>query len=236
MNPLNNNTHSLTDTILIIEDDKSIARFLTVSLQTNGYKTRCADTGISGISLFLSENPALVLLDLGLPDIDGFEVLSQIREKNDTPVIIVSAREQEADKINALDHGADDYITKPFFIGELLARVRAALRKKSRTPSEPIFRLDGFQLDHRRHKVFVDEKEIHLTPIEYRLLHLLVCHAGQVLTHAYIIKNIWGYEEQEDSQSLRVFMANLRRKIEKSTAAPRYLLTEMGVGYRFVDE
>ncbi|WP_324823053.1 response regulator transcription factor [Sinanaerobacter sp. ZZT-01] len=230
------NSNALSDTILIIEDDKSIARFLTVSLETNGYKTLCADTGISGISHYFSANPALILLDLGLPDIDGFEVLSQIREKSDTPVIIVSARDQEFDKVNALDNGADDYITKPFFIGELLARVRVALRKRQPKAAEDIFQLDEFQLDYKRRKVFVNGNEVHLTPIEYRLLHLLVSHSGQVLTHAYIIKNIWGYEEQEDSQSLRVFMANLRRKIEKNTASPRYLLTEMGVGYRFVDE
>lgn len=230
------NNNSLSDTILIIEDDKSITRFLTVSLQTNGYKTLAADTGLSGISQFLSANPSLVLLDLGLPDIDGFEVLSQIREKSDTPVIIVSARDQEFNKVTALDNGADDYVTKPFFIGELLARVRVALRKKQPKAAEDVFELDGFRLDDKRRKVFVDECEVHLTPIEYKLLYLLVSHAGQVLTHGYIIKNIWGYEEQEDSQSLRVFMANLRRKIEKNTAAPRYLLTEMGVGYRFIDE
>jgi len=230
------NSNALSDTILIIEDDKSIARFLTVSLETNGYKTLCADTGISGISHYFSANPALILLDLGLPDIDGFEVLSQIRVKSDTPVIIVSARDQEFDKVNALDNGADDYITKPFFIGELLARVRVALRKRQPKAAEDIFQLDEFQLDYKRRKVFVYGNEVHLTPIEYRLLHLLVSHSGQVLTHAYIIKHIWGYEEQEDSQSLRVFMANLRRKIEKNTASPRYLLTEMGVGYRFVDE
>ncbi|WP_206460621.1 response regulator [Anaerovorax sp. IOR16] len=236
MTPVQIKTNSLSDTILIIEDDKSITRFLTVSLQTNGYKTLCADTGLSGISQFFSANPSLVLLDLGLPDVDGFEVLSQIRDKSDTPVIIVSARDQEFNKVNALDNGADDYVTKPFFIGELLARVRVALRKKQPKAAEDVFELDGFRLDDKRRKVFVDGNEIHLTPMEYKLLHLLVSHAGQVLTHAYIIKNIGGYEEHADSQSLRVFMANLRRKIEKNTAAPRYLLTEMGVGYRFIDE
>lgn len=224
------------NTILVIEDDTNIARFLSISLQTYGYKTLSAESGASGLSLFLSASPDLILLDLGLPDIDGMEVLDRIRTQSDTPVIVVSARDEEEQKVEALDNGADDYITKPFYLRELLARVRVALRKKQPRAAVPAeFVLEGFRLDFQRRKVYIDQAEVHLTPIEYKLLTLLVEHAGRVLTHGFIIKEVWGYDENEDSQSLRVFMANLRRKIEKNSAKPRYLLTEVGVGYRFSD-
>lgn len=229
---MNNNTK-----ILIIEDDKSIIRFLTISLETNGYKVLTAENGIEGISLFLTDNPDLILLDLGLPDIDGTEVISQIRAQSDVPVLIVSARGLEKEKVEALDLGADDFITKPFHINELLARVRVALRKK--TPSvvkEKIFELDTLRIDFDKYKIFIDNSEIHLTPIEFKLLMLLVENAGKVLTHSFIIKKVWGYNSAEDSQSLRVFMANIRRKIEKDSSHPRFIRTEVGVGYRFVDE
>ena len=222
--------------ILVIEDDHNITRFLKVSLETNHYKVLLAEKGIEGISRFLCDNPDLILLDLGLPDIDGTEVLSQIRAQSDVPILVVSARGQEKEKVDALDMGADDYITKPFHINELLARVRVALRKH--TPDiikEKIFTLDTLTIDFEKHKVFIENNEIHLTPIEYKLLVLLVENSGKVLTHSYIIKQIWGYASNEDSQSLRVFMASIRRKIEKDTAHPRYILTEVGVGYSFVD-
>lgn len=223
--------------ILVIEDDKSILNFLSISLSTNGYEVISSSSGIEGISLCFTENPDLVLLDLGLPDIDGLVVIEQLRQSCDLPIIVVSARGQEREKVEALDSGADDYITKPFYIGELLARVRVALRKKQPKVAAPeIFTLDTFQLDFLKRKVFVDDTEIHLTPIEYKLLVLLVENAGKVLTHRYIIKSIWGYSGDDDSQSLRVFMANLRRKIEKNTAKPRYILTEVGVGYRFMEK
>lgn len=223
--------------VLIIEDDHNILHFLSLSLQTHGYRFEAATTGIEGLALFEAKAPDLLLLDMGLPDIDGLSVLQQIREKSNVPIIVVSARGQEREKVEALDSGADDYITKPFHIGELLARIRVALRKRGpAVPRNPVFTLDGFSLDFDRRRVSVDGQEVHLTPMEYKLLCLLVTHAGQVMTHTTINREVWGYTTEEDSQSLRVFMANLRRKIEKNTAHPRYLLTEVGVGYRFVDE
>lgn len=224
-------------TVLVIEDDKSISRFLQLSLKTNNYKPLLASSGLDGISLFMSNNPDIILLDLGLPDIDGKEVLEQIRSQSDVPIIIVSARGEEKEKVEALDNGADDYITKPFHLGELLARIRVALRKKKTGNTiEKVFELDGFTLDFEKRRVIINNQEIHFTPIEYKLLTLLVRNAGKVLTHNFIIKEIWGYSYEEESQSLRVFMANIRRKIETDTMNPRYIITEVGVGYRFMDE
>lgn len=223
--------------ILLIEDDTSIIKFLSLSLETNGYEVIKAVSGIEGISLFMTDNPDLILLDLGLPDIDGNEVLTQIRGQSEIPILVVSARGQEKEKVTALDLGADDYITKPFHINELLARVRVALRKKiPQIVKEKVFELDTLKIDFEKYQVFVEGKEIHVTPIEYKLLALLIENAGKVLTHSFIIKKIWGYHTGEDSQSLRVFMANIRRKIEKDTSHPRFIITEVGVGYRFVDQ
>ena len=227
----------MNEKILLIEDDKNIIKFLSLSLESNHYKFINTTSGIEGISLFMTDNPDLIILDLGLPDIDGMEVLHQIRAQSDVAIIVVSARGQEKEKVEALDAGADDYITKPFHINELLARVRVALRKKA--PSvvkEKIFTCDALCIDFEKYKVIVNEKEIHLTPIEFKLLTLLVEHAGKVLTHSFIIKNVWGYNSFEDSQSLRVFMANLRRKIEEDSSKPHYILTEVGVGYRFIEQ
>jgi two-component system KDP operon response regulator KdpE len=223
--------------IAVIEDDKNIQHFLSVSLKTNGYEVVSSSTGLGGIALFFREDPDLIILDLGLPDIDGLNVIDEIRASSEVPIIIVSARGQEEEKVQALDRGADDYITKPFYIGELLARVRVSLRK--RQPKEPVadvFTLNSFQLDFTKRRLIVDGGEVHLTPIEFKLLMLLVENAGKVLTHGFLIKSVWGYSEDEDSQSLRVFMANLRRKIEKNTADPQYILTEVGVGYRFIEK
>lgn len=226
----------MKEKILLIEDDKSIQRFLRISLETKDYKVISAETGIEGISLYMTDNPDLILLDLGLPDIDGMEVLSQIRAQSEVAILVVSARGQEQEKVEALDHGADDYITKPFHINELLARVRVALRKKtSDVIKTKVFTMDTLKVDFEKYKVYVEDKEIHMTPIEYKLLVLLVENAGKVLTHSFIIRKIWGYSTTEDSQSLRVFMANIRRKIEKDSAHPRYIITEVGVGYRFVE-
>lgn len=224
-------------TVLIVEDDKSIVKFLSLSLKTNGYKCITASNGITGISLFLSNNPDIILLDLGLPDIDGMEVLKQIRESSQVPIIIISARGKEREKVEALDMGADDYVTKPFSIGELLARIRVGLRKlRPDVQKCDTFVFDTLVIDYEKRKVFVEENEIHLTPIEYKLLILLVENSGKVLTHNFIQQKVWGYDNSDDFQSLRVFMANLRRKIEKETSKPRYIITEVGVGYRFVDE
>lgn len=225
--------------ILIIEDDRYISGFTAVSLRKEGYEVFVAESASEGLFLFASHHPHIVLLDLGLPDRDGLEVLSEIRRGGDTPVLVVSARGQEREKVAALDAGADDYITKPFFMGELMARIRVVERKMDRgqpQEGEARFQCDALTVDFERRLVLVDEREVHLTPIEYRLLLLLIANRGKVLTHGYIVRHIWGYEESGDTKSVRVFMASLRRKIEKDTANPRFILTEVGVGYRFAAE
>ena len=222
--------------ILVIEDDKTIQNFIRITLKTKGYRCDLADDGLTGISCFYANNPDLILLDLGLPDLDGMEVLDQIRQETDVPVIVVSARGMEQEKVGALDAGADDYITKPFNAGELLARIRVALRHRSNAPKqEPVFELDTFKMDFEKRKVFVRDGEVHLTPIEYKMLTLLVNNSGKVLTHHFIQQEVWGYDTTDDYQSLRVFMANIRRKIEEDSTKPRFILTEVGVGYRFVE-
>lgn len=222
--------------ILVIEDDKTIQNFIRITLKTKGYRCDLADDGLTGISCFYANNPDLILLDLGLPDLDGMEVLDQIRQESDVPVIVVSARGMEQEKVGALDAGADDYITKPFNAGELLARIRVALRHRSNAPKqEPVFELDTFKMDFEKRKVFVRDGEVHLTPIEYKMLTLLVNNFGKVLTHHFIQQEVWGYDTTDDYQSLRVFMANIRRKIEEDSTKPRFILTEVGVGYRFVE-
>ena len=224
-------------TILVIEDDKTIQNFLKISLQTKGYKYILADNGLSGISYFYADNPDLILLDLGLPDIDGMEVLRQVRQKSEVPIIIVSARGQEREKVSALDEGADDFVMKPFNAEELLARIRVALRHKGTVKKQMSeFELDSLKIDFEKRKIFVHGQEIHLTPIEYKMMTLLVNNSGKGLTHHYIQNQVWGYDTTDDYQSLRVFMANIRRKIEDDTANPRFILTEVGVGYRFADE
>jgi two-component system KDP operon response regulator KdpE len=223
--------------VLIIEDDKSIQNFLKLSLKASGYSCMVTETGLSGLSLFMANNPEIILLDLGLPDIDGFEVLAQVRATSTIPIIVISARDQEREKVAALDAGADDYITKPFNIPELLARIRVALRHALPRELEPaLFLVGGLSVDFERRKVTVDGEEVHLTPIEYKLLVLLAEHSGKVLTHQFIQKKVWGYETNDEYQSLRVFMANIRRKIEPRTSHPLYILTEVGIGYRLVDE
>lgn len=223
--------------VLIIEDDKSIQNLLRISLKASGYSCEVTETGLSGISLCLANNPDIILLDLGLPDIDGFEVLTQIRMHSSVPVIVISARDQEREKVVALDAGADDYVTKPFNIPELLARIRVALRHAIPRDIEPtLFSVGGLLIDYERRIVSVDGEEVHLTPIEFRLLALLAEHSGKVLTHQYIQKKVWGYETNDEYQSLRVFMANIRRKIEPESSHPLYILTEIGIGYRLIDE
>ena len=223
-------------TILIIEDDKSIQNFLRLSLKANDYKTIESSTGLSGISLFMSHNPDLILLDLGLPDIDGTEVLEQIRQTSNIPIVIVSARGLEKEKVLALDMGADDYITKPFGAEELLARIRVALRKSKPITTKQEFILDTLHIDMDKRKVRISGEEIHLTPLEYKMLLLFSENAGKVLTHKFIQKEVWGFPTNDDYQTLRVFMANIRKKLEKDTTCPRFITTEVGVGYRFADE
>lgn len=224
--------------VLIVEDDKYISNFICMSLKQEGYRYIKTDTGREAISLCYANNPDIVILDLGLPDMDGIEVIEHIRSYSDKPIIVVSARQEEGEKIKALDLGADDYVVKPFYMGELLARIRVAVRKAEKsTGPEPsaVFERDYLKIDFEKRQVCIDEQEIHLTPIEYKLLNLLVTNRGKVLTHNQIQSQIWGYGEGGDPNSLRVFMATLRRKIEKDTANPRFIITEVGVGYRFTE-
>ena len=205
--------------ILIIEDEKVIQNFLSLSLKSKKYEPIIAENGLLGISLFMSHNPDLILLDLGLPDIDGTEVLKQIRSSSDIPIIIISARGQEREKVNALDLGADDYITKPFNIEELFARIRVVLRRyKPQDVRTNDFKLGGLLVNFEKRKVYINDEEIHLTPIEYKMLVLLIQNQGKVLTHRFIQQEIWGSPTTDDYQSLRVFMSNIRRKIETDTS------------------
>lgn len=226
--------------ILVVEDDKPIRNFITASLSTQGYDYIETDKGNEAVALSMSHNPDLVILDLGLPDIDGIEVIGRIREWSKAPIIIVSARENERQKVEALDKGADDYLTKPFGISELLARVRVSLRhilpNESQNQNVDSFKAKDLTVDFNKRRVTVKDKEIHLTPIEYKILTLLCRYPGKVLTHNFIIHEIWGVPVGNETQSLRVFMATLRRKIEKDPAQPEYIYTEVGVGYRMIDD
>lgn len=225
--------------ILIIEDDRKIANFMSMALKAKGYTIQTGKNGNEGILSFCTEKPDIILLDLGLPDMDGVDIITQVRNVSEVPIIIVSAREQDNDKIAALDAGANDYVTKPFSMGELLARIRVMERLIERDTApltESIYKFDYLTVDCEKRRVHVDENEVHLTPIEFKLLLLLIANRGKVITHSQISKEVWGYGESGDSKSIRVFMASLRRKIEKDTSNPRFILTEIGVGYRFADE
>ncbi|AXU64591.1 response regulator [Clostridioides difficile] len=227
--------------ILLVEDDKTIRKFISTALLTQDYDVKEAITGKEGISIAVSYSPDVVLLDLGLEDMDGIEVIKAIRQFSNIPIIVVSAREQDRDKVEVFDAGADDYLTKPFSIVELLARVRVAFRHsqveaQQKDDVKSTFEVDKLLIDFYKRKVIVDDIEVHLTPIEYNILSLLAKHHGKVLTHNFIIKEIWGSVIGNETKSLRVFMATLRRKIEKQPANPRYIITEVGVGYRLNDE
>lgn len=226
-------------TVLIIEDEEPILRFLRAALNSQGYRSHSAQGAKEGLALCATEVPDLVILDLGLPDMDGKIVIERLREWSSVPIVILSARDQEAEKVAALDAGADDYVTKPFGIKELLARVRVAIRHASRVKQgtdEAQFQVGDLRVDRSARKVFVREAEVHLTPIEYKLLSVLVQNAGKVLVHRYLLKEVWGPNSVQHNHYLRVFMAALRRKIEVDPARPRYLITEQGVGYRLADE
>ena len=223
--------------ILVIEDDNAIRKLITTTLSTFGYEYRAAVDGASAIIEAVSSQPDLFILDLGLPDMEGVEIIAKLRTWTRNPIIVVSARSEVDDKIQALDAGADDYLTKPFSVEELLARVRVALRKMSydqNSASDSVFVNGGLTIDFAAGCVFVDETEVHVTPIEYRLLSLLAQNVGKVLTHNYILKKVWDSSLETDTQSLRVFMATLRKKIEKNTASPQYLQTHVGIGYRMM--
>lgn len=221
--------------LLLIEDELPIRRFLRTSLDGEGYRLVEADTGQQAIRLAAQQPPDLVILDLGLPDIDGQDILRQLREWLRAPIIVLSARDQEQQKVTALDNGADDYLTKPFSTGELLARIRVALRHAARTVGDresSTFVQGDLKVDLAARRVFVKDAELHLTPLEYKLLTTLVRHAGRVLTHQFLLKEVWGPQQARETHYLRVFMASLRRKIEADPAQPRHLITEPGVGYR----
>jgi two-component system KDP operon response regulator KdpE len=223
--------------IVLIEDELPIRRFLRVTLGTQGYRLFEAATGADGLVEAASRQPEVIILDLGLPDMDGLEVIRRVREWSTVPIIVLSARGQESDKVAALDMGADDYVSKPFGADELLARVRVGLRRNAGAAREDaVFTTGEIKVDLGRRHVVVREQEIKLTPTEYRLLTTLVRHAGRVLTHRQLLKEVWGPNQTEEPHYLRVYMAQLRRKIEADPARPRYLLTEPGVGYRLAAE
>lgn len=221
--------------LLVIEDEPEIRRFLRTSLPAHGFRLYEAVTGREGLAEARARNPDLILLDLGLPDLDGMEVIRQVREWAATPIIVLSARDQEASKVAALDLGADDYVTKPFGLSELLARLRTALRHARYAEDGTrisMFMIDDLTIDLERRLVWKAREEIRLTATEYKLLTTLVKHAGKVLTHRQLLKEVWGPLHVEESHYLRVYMRQLRNKLETHPAQPRFLVTEIGVGYR----
>lgn len=217
--------------VLVVDDEIAIRRFLRLALNGQGFMVYEAATGQEALQAMIAERPDLVVLDLGLPDLDGVEVTCRIREWSPVPIIVLSVREQETDKIAALDAGADDYLTKPFGMGELLARMRVVLRRQATGKTEPIFQEGGLQVDLARRLVMVGDREIQLTPTEYDLLRVLVTHAGKVLTQRQLLHQVWS-EGYDDMHLLRVNISNLRRKIEPDPSRPTYIHTEPGVGYR----
>jgi two-component system KDP operon response regulator KdpE len=219
--------------ILVVEDEAQMRRFLRASLTSNGYQVIEAETGQDGIAQAANRTPDLILLDLGLPDQDGLVVTERLREWSKTPIIVISARGREEDKIRALDAGADDYLTKPFGVGELLARMRVALRNAARGElGSAEFSVAELKVDLARRQVQVRGAEVHLTPIEYKLLSALIKHAGRVITHRQLLKEVWGPGSSEQTQYLRVYMGQLRHKLEQNPSRPQFLMTEPGVGYR----
>ena len=222
--------------ILMVEDDQSIAAFVSAVLEANGYRLRLASTGAEALAALAEAVPAVTLLDLGLPDLDGMEVLRALRRKSQAPVIVLSARGEEADKVTALDEGADDYIMKPFGTSELLARIRAAIRHGRPADRGDCYRSGGLLIDFERRRVELDGEEVHLTQNEYKIVTLLARSAGRVLTYDAIIREIWGPFNAGDNKILRVNMANIRRKFEKNPAQPRYFFTEVGLGYRMAEQ
>ncbi|HEY3397864.1 MAG TPA: response regulator [Armatimonadota bacterium] len=222
--------------ILVIDDEAQIRRFLTSSLTAHGYRVQAEETGQAGLRETPVFHPDLILLDLSLPDRDGVEVLRELREWSSTPVIVLSVREREEDKIAALDAGADDYLTKPFSMGELLARLRVALRHSARTESEPVITSGALVIDLSRRQVTRAGREVSLTPTEWQIVRILASHAGRVVTHRQLLREVWGPQFEAETHYLRVFLSGLRRKLEDDPTRPRYFLTEPGVGYRFAED
>ena len=226
-------------TILVVEDDLSVKNLITTTLKIHDYRYLTAQNGETAIMEASSHNPDIVLLDLGLPDMDGVEVIKKIRTWSNVPIIVISARSEDTDKIDALDSGADDYLTKPFSVEELLARLRVTQRRLTMTQSEnqvnqSVFENGSLRIDYAAGCAYLNDRELHLTPIEYKLLCLLSRNVGKVLTHTFIMQNIWGSSWENDIASLRVFMATLRKKIEHEADSPQYIQTHIGVGYRML--
>jgi two-component system KDP operon response regulator KdpE len=219
--------------ILVVDDEPQIRKFLRLGLEGHGYGVLEAENAAAALRAAVAHQPELVVLDLGLPDREGFEVLSALREWSRVPVLVLSVRSREGEKVRAFDLGADDYVVKPFGMPELLARIGAALRRRAAQQSpEPLFRVGGLEVDLARRLVRVDGAEVRLSPKQYRLLQLLVANAGKVLTHRQLLGEVWGAAHRDDIQYLRVFMRKLRARLEADPARPRYLITELGVGYR----
>ncbi len=222
--------------VLVVDDEPAVRRFLRASLTGHGNEVYEAVTGQEALSAAVAHHPDLIILDLGLPDMEGIEVTRRLREWTRIPIIILSVREHETDKVDALDAGADDYLTKPFGVGELLARMRAAMRHTVQPATEPVFTTGELTLDLERRLVTMAGREVQLTPTEYNLLRVLVVHAGKVLTHHQLLREVWGVAFDEETHMLRVNISNLRRKIESDPTRPRYIITEPGVGYRLRGE
>ena len=227
--------------ILVVEDDSSVKNLITTTLKTHDYRYLVAGNGETAILEASSHNPDIVLLDLGLPDIDGVEVIRRIRSWSTMPIIVISARSEDTDKIDAMDAGADDYLTKPFSVEELLARLRVVQRRlamiKNDSPAEASVFVNGaLRIDYAAGCAYLNDEELHLTPIEYKIVSYLAQNSGKVMTYAAIISNVWGPYADDDNKILRVNMANIRRKLEKDPAQPKYIFTEVGVGYRMQED
>ena len=227
--------------ILVIEDEKTLLNYISKNLELSGYRVLKALTGEEGLLLAMSQNPDVILLDLGLPDMDGCDVIKKVRKVKGTPILVVSARTEEQEKVKILDAGADDYITKPFGNSELQARIRTCIRHGMQMQKEngyikQQYAAEGLVIDYERRIVTVDGEQIHLTPVEYKIVQYLSQNAGRVVTYSSLLAEVWGPYVENDNKILRVNMANIRRKLEKEPAQPRYIFTEMGVGYRMLDE
>jgi len=221
--------------ILIVDDEPEIRRFLRASLKVNQYEVFEAQNGAEAVAMVIAHHPDLMILDLGLPDKDGVEICKEIRGWSQMPIIILSVRDHETDKISALDAGADDYLSKPFGVGELLARIRGVMRRVTTPENGPIYKVGDLSVDLSRHSVTLKEKEVQLTPTEFDLLKVLIMESGKVITHRQLIHKVWGTAYSDESRLLRVNISNLRRKIEPDLNKPIYIITELGVGYRFKD-
>ena len=227
--------------VLIIEDEKSICDFMAKTLGAHDYKTNTAYTGKEGLAIMTSSLPDLVLLDLGLPDMDGIDIIKQTREWSSIPIIVISARSQEKEKVEALDAGADDYITKPFGTFELLARIRTAIRHNNKIVDDPInnnrpYSASGMVIDFDKRKCTINGSEVHLTRVEYKIVSMLAKNSGKVITYDSLINEVWGPYADDNNRILRVNMANIRRKIEENPGEPKYIFTELGVGYRMLED